>query len=141
MRVNPPILVRHIPGHFKRYSRCRGLVRRIQLLEQTRFGCYELKSKNRTKTVLINRLFFKNISVVPTSKTSLQIVSEFTIKRLFFHLFSLQFQLPKHRFKERQNEPFSRPCFHYFFSSSNFKHIVSNILRMHNISSLVSKFA
>ena len=57
MRVTPPPLF-GTPGHFKRYSGCRGLVRRMPLLEQTRFRCHELKSKMyfRTKTVKIHRI-------------------------------------------------------------------------------------
>ena len=29
MRVKPPFLVRQMPGHFKWYSGCRGLVRHL----------------------------------------------------------------------------------------------------------------
>ena len=47
-------------GHFKRYSGCRELVRRMSLLEQTIFGCHKLKSKTyfRTKTVEIHQIIF-----------------------------------------------------------------------------------
>jgi len=36
------------------------MVHRMQLVEQTRFGCHELKSKNmpKTNTVLIHRNIF-----------------------------------------------------------------------------------
>ena len=47
MRVKPPFLVRRMPVLFKRYSGCRSLVRRMPLVEQTRFGCLEYKSKNK----------------------------------------------------------------------------------------------
>ena len=60
-RVNPPsFLVHQMPGLLKRYSGCRGLVRHMPLLEQTRFGCHELKSKNdfRTKTVELHQIIF-----------------------------------------------------------------------------------
>ena len=59
-KVKPPFLLCRIPGHFKRYSGCRGLVRRMPTLKQTRFGCHELKSKNyfRTKTVEIHQIIF-----------------------------------------------------------------------------------
>jgi len=74
MRVKPPFLVRRMPALFKRYSGCRSLVRRMPLVEQTRFGCLEYKSKNKcciglnssnhllTYTVF-NRNCFVNITV------------------------------------------------------------------------------
>ena len=40
------VKVRRMPGNCKLYSGCRGSVSRMPLLEQTRFGCHELKSKN-----------------------------------------------------------------------------------------------
>jgi len=33
-----------MPGHFKQYSECRGLVHWLLLLEQTRFGCHKFKN-------------------------------------------------------------------------------------------------
>jgi len=53
-------LVRQMPGYFKRYSGCRGLVRRMPLLEQTRFGCPELANKYdfRTKTGELHQVIF-----------------------------------------------------------------------------------
>ena len=70
---NPPFW--YAICHFKWYFGGRGLVRRMPLLEKTRFGCHYLKSKKRfrTKAVLINRILFKTNS--------------------------LQFQLPKHPLK------------------------------------------
>ena len=48
------------PGHFRRNSRWQRLVRRMPLLEQTRFGYHELKNRNdfRTKTVEIHQIIF-----------------------------------------------------------------------------------
>ena len=47
MRVTPPPSIGAQDAVlFKRYSGCRGLVRRMPFVEQTRFGCHELKSKN-----------------------------------------------------------------------------------------------
>ena len=50
-------LVRRMPGHFKRYSGCRGLVRRMPPMEQTRIGCHELKSKTILSYSLIMSYF------------------------------------------------------------------------------------
>ena len=49
------------------------------------------------------------------------------------------FQLPKHRFKQRPNAPFCVIDFK-FPSSSNFKNIVSNSIRMHHFASLLLIF-
>ena len=110
MRVNLP------PPPFLWYSGCPGLVRRMPLLEQTRIGCHYLKSKNicRTKTVLINRLLFKNIlcsSNVQNILSNSVIMHQFA---LLFSIFPLQFQLPKRCFKEGQIEPFRVIAFQMF---------------------------
>ena len=70
VRAKPPVLVRRMPGHFRRYSGCRGLVRRIPLLDQTRFGCHELKNKSdfRTKTVENHQIIFKQITAETRKK-------------------------------------------------------------------------
>ena len=122
-----------MPDHFKRYSGCRGLVRRMPLLEQTRFGCHEFKKVNFfLEQNSLNRLFFKKnivssnfqnilvnsvrihpifnfFSALPTSITSFQILSECTINRLFL-------------------QP--------FLCSSNFRNIISKNARMNHFTSL-----
>ena len=57
-----PLLGTPDTGHFKRYSRCRDLVRRMPVLEQTRFGCHELKSKNNYYTYYLNTILCMLIS-------------------------------------------------------------------------------
>ena len=51
-------------------------------------------------------------------------------------IYSKQFELPKHSFKERQNALFRVIAF--FLSSSYFKNIISKSVRMHHLSSMIS---
>ena len=98
-----PPLVRRMPVHFKLYSGCQ-----MPPFEQPRFGFHDLKSKTnfRTKTVLINRLFFKNILGSSNLQNIFQIVSEVTIFPIALILFSA---LPTSRTSFQIASPYKLP--------------------------------